>query len=241
MKINCNANHYILDKDTHKYYLNYPSVTKIVDMIFPFKKDDIDPKFLDMAIEKGNCVHENLDKYVKNGFKRLTEICNHDIKSHVEHYSKNEDWLFNYWQDNQYKLKPNEGYKFESEKTIISHNLKLIGQVDLVISKKFFYHKDEFEVTEKTIIDWKTSKIIKDSDQIEKWKLQLILYSLIEIESSNIDIDNFNLILVDNGKEYINFGKQNNNFFEMDKWLKYLKIIEKAINDWHILNCEEVW
>ncbi|WP_027063471.1 PD-(D/E)XK nuclease family protein [Mesoplasma seiffertii] len=84
-----------LNEATHEYYwtatneiIQGPSITKLIEVIYPFKIKDIPADALKAGIEKGVCVHNRLSEYIK---AKDDSKCQHTyngwpIQTHTKEY-----------------------------------------------------------------------------------------------------------------------------------------------------------
>ncbi|WP_338989095.1 hypothetical protein [Spiroplasma endosymbiont of Seladonia tumulorum] len=76
---------YIFNDELHKYSILIPSVSKIVNILVPKDFSQIDENILKLAQNRGICLHNMIDVWIKNNFDdELIEFIDCEIKSHRE-------------------------------------------------------------------------------------------------------------------------------------------------------------
>lgn len=165
-----------VDKRTHRYYIDAPSVSAIVDRIFPFPKHEIDKDILRKAIKRGQCIHKRAELYIKN---KVDLGCACGIQSHDKQW----EWLKKEL-DNLVVNNP-EIERVESELSFLHIEPTYTGTIDLTI---YFNNGDVL------VIDLKTGR-----KKYEAEYCQLSLYKR-HIDSLNKQRANI-LILNSNSRE----------------------------------------
>ncbi|PQP78436.1 hypothetical protein C6B38_01530 [Spiroplasma sp. ChiS] len=76
---------YIYNDELHKYSILIPSVSQIVNILLPKDYSQIDDNILKLAQNRGICIHNMIDVWIKNNFDdELIEFIDYEIKSHHE-------------------------------------------------------------------------------------------------------------------------------------------------------------
>lgn len=164
---------YRIDDEQGQNY--YPSVTTVTgyskrDFFEKWAKDPKNKKIKRLATERGNAVHDSLEKYLLNNDKYLDGMddIHRDIvllmKPFIDKHINNVHAL---------------------EYPLYSHTLKMAGRVDCVA---------EFD-NELSIIDYKGSFKEKKESYIENYFQQGTSYALMWQERFNVPIDNVIIII----------------------------------------------
>ncbi|AXF95960.1 hypothetical protein [Spiroplasma phoeniceum] len=105
---------YIYNDELHKYSILIPSVSQIVNILLPKDYSQIDDNILKLAQNRGICIHNMIDVWIKNNFDdELIEFIDCEIKSHRELF-KNFIKLY------QETFKDIKFRHYETEKTLYS-------------------------------------------------------------------------------------------------------------------------
>lgn len=141
------------DKETHKIWCDSISPSKVVNEIFPFDKTAIPEKYLQMGVDKGICVHHQMEVYTP---KNEIIGCPHGIKTHTTNF----EWGKKWW--DKFKKKYTLS-NIRTEHIMYSPKLDMVGIADLIV---------EDSLLGTIIVDYKTTKEIHK----EKEAIQLYLY-----------------------------------------------------------------
>lgn len=178
-----------LDEETHKYIVNLPSASKLIELLWPFERDKIPPKALEMGIQKGTCVHNGISDYIKGKGVTIESYCLHNKNTHTNALK----WLVEVVNG----LDIVEKY---SEVSMLSFKLGYTGTFDLL----YLDREGKWN-----LVDFKTTR---DPHQ-EKEALQLSLYSLLIKENFGIEVDKFWVINTTNKIKYeLKYDKENIEF-----------------------------
>jgi len=142
--LNFNKN-LIFDEELKIIRFNFPSVSKLLNLIYPFPINEIPAQYLELGINKGICIHERINEFLENGW----DIgCNHNIKTHQKNW---ENWL-KFWNKKDWSE-----YKIYSEFIFINEKQKYLGIIDFLAIKK-----DESKIL---IYEWKTTSELKPENE----------------------------------------------------------------------------
>ncbi|WFG96247.1 hypothetical protein M0C40_09245 [Spiroplasma citri] len=166
---------YIYNDELHKYSILIPSVSKIVNILSPKDFLQIDDNILKLAQNRGICIHNMIDVWIKNNFDdELIEFIDCEIKSHRELF-KNFIKLY------QEIFKDIKFRHYETEKTLYSP--LMCGTTDFIgITTNNEY----------VICDWKITSSNEKTD-IELYIWLLKLYYLLE---KKFCIDNKKILMI---------------------------------------------
>lgn len=156
-----------LDEETHKYIINLPSVSSLVEIYWPFMAQDIPPIALKKGIEKGTCVHNLISEYIKTGSHNQ---CPHNVSTHISALK----WLIEV-------VNGLDMVEKVSEMSLISFSKGFTGTFDLL------YKDSEGQWT---LLDFKTTA----KTHTEKEGLQLSLYAELVKENFGLEVNNFKVI-----------------------------------------------
>lgn len=148
--------HIKVDELTHKYYIDLPSVSKVISMLDEYKNDykDCSIEFLKPYQDRGKCFHYRVEFYIKNNFD-FGCICEIKLLEHNLFF----DNFLNWYQAYKQNIK-----SFKTELSLI--NNYFTGTFDFMyLDSKNQYH----------LLDWKTNKITHQT----KTLLQLMLYEIL--------------------------------------------------------------
>ncbi|WP_338988960.1 hypothetical protein [Spiroplasma endosymbiont of Seladonia tumulorum] len=153
---------YIFNDELHKYSILIPSVSKIVNILVPKDFSQIDENILKLAQNRGICLHNMIDVWIKNNFDdELIKFIDCEIKSHRELFKNFTKLYQETFKDIKFKY-------YETEKTLYSP--LMCGTTDFIgITTDNEY----------IICDWKITSSNKKTD-IERYIWQLKLYYLLE-------------------------------------------------------------
>lgn len=82
--------HIKIDSETHKYYVDLPSVSKIINLLPKYNKDysEVSEHILKAAQVQGNCLHTRIEFFIENEFD-LGCLCNgYDKNIHNNIFNK---------------------------------------------------------------------------------------------------------------------------------------------------------
>lgn len=167
--------------------MKYLSVSKILDKIWPFDESKIDSFILERAVNKGNCIHKQLENYILYKTKPLCP-CPEPLSDHNQI-----DIVILEIIDNLTKT-----HNLFSEYPIKDNNLKIRGIVDLWCESKEWGEQD-------IIIDWKTNS----SSDKKKWRVQTALYNRLiygnwDSKNTKLQVIHINNEISKNGKPKLN-------------------------------------
>ncbi|AUF83226.1 hypothetical protein CXP39_00175 [Mesoplasma syrphidae] len=195
-----------LNEATHEYYwtatneiIQGPSITKLIEVVYPFNVKDIPIKALKAGIEKGICVHNRLSEYIKNNNEGT---CDHKyngwpIQTHTREYL----WI----KENLSNVLPKEIY---SEVSL--SNGRYNGTFDLL----YLDQNDKWH-----LVDFKTTARLNKQKEI----LQLKFYEdLITTAFEDIDEIHYYEIYNSKNQEHYNFDEfmHKQAIFEKEKIMK---------------------
>lgn len=166
---------YIYNDELHKYSILIPSVSQIVNILLPKDYSQIDDNILKLAQNRGICIHNMIDVWIKNNFDdELIEFIDCEIKSHRELFKN----FIKLYQENFKDIKFRH---YETEKTLYSP--LMCGTTDFIgITTDNEY----------IMCDWKITSSNEKAD-IERYIWQLKLYYLLE---KNFCIDNKKILMI---------------------------------------------
>ncbi|WP_338989725.1 hypothetical protein [Spiroplasma endosymbiont of Seladonia tumulorum] len=105
---------YIFNNELHKYSILIPSVSKIVNILVSKDFSQIDENILKLAQNRGICLHNMIDVWIKNNFDdELIEFIDCEIKSHRELFKNFTKLYQETFKDIKFKY-------YETEKTLYS-------------------------------------------------------------------------------------------------------------------------
>lgn len=197
---------YIYNDALHKYSILIPSVSQIVNILVPKDFSQIDDNILKLAQERGNCLHNMIDYWIKNKFNdELIEFVDCNIKSHRELF-KNFIKLY------QETFKDIQFNNYETEKKY--YTPILCGTTDFI---------GKTINNEIIMCDWKITSSNEQID-IERYIWQLKLYYLLE---KDFKIDNKKVMFIIINPKLKKVIKEKNNITKQD-----LEQIKDAILTW---------
>ncbi|WP_338955362.1 hypothetical protein [Spiroplasma endosymbiont of Polydrusus cervinus] len=175
MQLNAVKPLYIYNDKLHKYSILIPSVSQIVNILVPKDFSQIDKNILKLAQNRGICLHNMIDCWIKNNFDdELIEFIDFDIKLHRELFKNFTKLYQETFKDIKFKC-------YETEK-ILYHPL-MCGTTDFI----GITNDNEY-----IICDWKITSSNAESD-IERYIWQLKLYYLLE---KDFCIDNKKILMI---------------------------------------------
>lgn len=157
-----------LNEETHQYYytqtgeiIEGPSITKLIEHLYPFDVSNIPPEALKAGIEKGVCVHNRLSYFIKeNVFGQCDHKYNNwPIKTHTNEFM----WI-------QQRLKQLKCKEIYSEVSL--SNGKVNGTFDLLyLDQNNKWHLVDFKTT---------AKLHKDKESLQLKFYEKLLCEIFE-------------------------------------------------------------
>lgn len=137
--------------------MKYISVSKILNKIWPFDDRFIDDHVLLKAITKGDCIHNQLENYIKSNY---IQFPNCECVEPLSNHNQMPVMLV------PYLIELRELGHLKPEYPIMNSKYMVRGKIDLLV-EHWDLDDDKF-----SIIDWKTNS----SADKKKWRIQLNIY-----------------------------------------------------------------